>query len=173
MSRHGRLCSDRAFMSLAYQPLMCAAAYMALSVTAPATAQQSWGVSDTPQSIANDSVEYCALWYGRTPPMLQLQLLHHRATFILAADEFEDVQDGAKAQLDFPSGVRATIPTMRVENAIMSPLAHAAMDGVLDNLSTPGPFRVTIEGQTVGFSVPELSNAINILRECESQIDVP
>lgn len=30
--------------------------------------QQAWGVNDTPQT--DNTGPYCALWYGRTQPML-------------------------------------------------------------------------------------------------------
>ncbi|WP_367715036.1 hypothetical protein AB2N04_14035 [Nitratireductor sp. GISD-1A_MAKvit] len=147
-----------------------AAAMLTLAGAAQAQ-QQAWGVSDTPQT--DNTGPYCALWYGRTRPMLQLQVRNDRRLLILAAPEFTEARGGDTATLRFPTGFEAGIPIVNAdgEGIFIVRLSPASVDTLLENLSTLGVFRVTVSGHSVSYPVwQDLAGAIVHLRNCESQL---
>lgn len=132
--------------------------------------QQAWGVNDTPQT--DNTGPYCALWYGRTQPMLQLQVRNDRRLLILAAPEFTEAQGGETATLRFPTGFEAGIPIVNAdgEGVFIVRLSPTSVDTLLENLSSPGALRVTVSERSVSYPVSDLSAAIAHLRNCESQL---
>lgn len=146
---------------------------LALSAGAQAqqAPQQAWGVSDTPQILDNVGW-HCALWYGRTLPMLQLQIRSDRSLLILAAQEFTDARGGDTAMMRFPTGFEAGIPIVNADGsgAAIVRLSPTSVDTLLENLAAPGVFRVTVSERSVSYPVPDLTAAIGHLRACESQL---
>lgn len=146
------------------------AAAMSTFAGAAQAQQQAWGVGDTPQT--DNTGSYCALWYGRTQPMLQLQLRRDRRLLILAAPEFAEARGGETATLRFSTGFEADIPIVNANGAgvILVRLSPASTDTLLENLSSPGTLRVTVSERAVSYPVPDLSAAIVHLRSCERQL---
>lgn len=135
-------------------------------------ARQNWGVNDKPQTL-EDGSRYCALWYGSTRPMLQLQVRSDRRLLILAAPEFTDAQAGETATLRFPTGFEAGIPIVNADGkgALIVRLSAASVNTLLENLSSVGSFRVTVSERSVSYPVwQNLAGAIVHLRNCESQL---
>lgn len=148
-----------------------AAATASVVLPCAAVAQQAWGVSDTPQT--DNTGPYCALWYGRTRPMLQLQVRSDRRLLILAAPEFTEARGGDTATLRFPTGFEGGVPIANAdgEGVFIVRLSPASLDTLLENLSTLGVFRVTVSGRSVSYPVwQDLAGAIVHLRNCESRL---
>ncbi len=154
-------------------PFAATVALLSLGAAAQAqeAPQQAWGVNDTPEMLEGFG-QACMLWYGRTQPMLQLQVRNDRRLLILSAPEFTDARAGEIATMRFPLGFEAGVPIVNTdgEGAVLVRLSPASVDTLLENLSSPGIFRVTISERSVSFPVPDLSAAITHLRGCESQL---
>lgn len=135
--------------------------------------QQTWGVSDTPQTSADGSQTFCMLWSGRSPqPLVNIWLSSDgRLRLNLSAAELAGGTGGqVEVSLRFPRGQTGAIAAVHVDRVIAIGLSEAALATVLDELRHDGDFVATVNGHSFSFPVSNLSSGVDMLLNCRRQL---